>query len=53
MGGNAIVDPTAATSVFPYACTPRWAPALALIKSVQLIVGSSVVDTLSTVVMSI
>ena len=43
----------AATSVFPYACTPRWAPALALIKSVQLIVGSSVVDTLSTVVMSI
>ncbi len=53
MGGNAIVDPTPEGAVFPYACTPRWAPALALIKSVQLIVGSSVVDTLSTVVMSV
>lgn len=53
MGGNAIVDPTPQNSVFQYACTPRWAPALALIKSVQLIVGSSVVDTLSTVVMSV
>ena len=53
MGGNAIVDPTPEGAGFPYACTPRWAPALALIKSVQLIVGSSVVDTLSTVVMSV
>jgi len=53
MGGQAIVDPTSATSVFSYACTPRWVPALALLKSVQLIVGSSVVDTLSTPVMAI
>ena len=53
LGGNAILDPTPATATFQYNLTPRWAPALALIKAVQLVVGSSVVDTLSTVVMSV
>lgn len=53
LGANVVTDNTGATGILPYALTPRWAPALALIKAVQLIVGSAVVDTLSTVVMSI
>jgi len=52
LGGNAVLD-NASNSVFAYALTPRWAPCLALLKSVQLNVGSSNVDTLSTVILSI
>jgi hypothetical protein len=53
LGGNAILDPTPVDSIFEYACTARWAPALAMIKSAQLIVGNAKVDELTMPVLSI
>ena len=58
--GAAVVDGATLNSgashssvFFPYWLSPRWVPAIAMIQSIKLIVGTSEIDELTTVILAV